>query len=112
MPANSHIGPCPPKATSAHARQQPIGAEPSLHACPQIFWEYHQSMMWEGLTPVERTRRRKRLRGLIENMVAADMHAVHVNHSHTTEKLHGFTRKLLMVFMENCDAGMRLNTDK
>jgi len=45
-------------------------------------------------------------------MVAKDLHAVHVNHSHTTEKLHGFTRKLLMVFMENCDAGMRLNTYK
>ena len=69
-------------------------------------------MMWEGLTPVERTRRRKRLRDLIESMVAKDLHAVHVNHSHTTEKLHGFTRKLLMIFMENCDAGMCVNTYK
>ena len=69
-------------------------------------------MMWEGLTPVERTRRRKRLRDLIESMVAKDLHAVHVNHRHTTEKLHGFMHKLLMIFMENCDAGMCVNTYK
>ena len=66
------------------------------------------SMMTDGLTEEKRQECREEMRNLIEHMIAEDLHAVHVKHAHNTQKLHGFTRKLLMVFRENCDAVDRI----
>ena len=69
------------------------------------------SMMTDGLTEEKRQECREEMRNLIEHMIAEDLHAVHVKHAHNTQKLHGFTRKLLMVFRENCDSRVHMGKE-